>query len=63
MTVKELIEQLSNQPSIQDFEVEAGIFEKDKSEWGATLQQFEVDGINDIGYSEKHLILSLKRID
>ena len=56
MKVKELIKLLKKYP---DFEVETSIFEKDKSEWGASLRSFSITGITDIGYSEKIIILSI----
>ncbi len=58
MKVKELIKLLKDYP---DFDVETSIFEKDNSVWGATLRSFDINGIADVGHSEKVVILSIKQ--
>jgi len=60
MKVKELIKKLKG---YEDFDVETNLFLKDNSEWGATLQSFSIEGISDIGYSEKVISLDAKHQD
>lgn len=59
MTVKQLIKQLKK---YEDFDIEANIFEEDKSEWGATVRTFSIS-IGDIGYSAKVVNLELTEKD
>jgi hypothetical protein len=55
MKVKELVKYLED---YKDFEVEASIFEKDNSEWGAGVRTFKIYA-GDIGYSDKVVNLDL----
>lgn len=58
MKVKELIEVLK---PFEDFDVEISLLEPDGSSWGISCRTFNVEGIEDIGYSDK--IVSLKIIE
>ena len=59
MKVKELIKYLED---YKDFDVEASIFKKDGSEWGATVRTFTINA-GDIGYSDKIVNLDLTEKD
>ncbi|MFH2030296.1 MAG: hypothetical protein ABIJ40_06660 [Bacteroidota bacterium] len=56
MKAKDLAELLLENP---EFNVEMALFEKDSSDWSATLRRFEINGIADIGYSDKIIILDI----
>lgn len=51
---KELAEELLKHP---DFEVFLLFCELDNSEYGMTVRRFKINGIGDIGHSDKTLIL------
>lgn len=58
MTVAELITELSKLPP--EFEVEAHLMSTDKnSAWGLSLNRFLIDGVCDVGFSDKVIILGL----
>jgi len=57
MKVRDLIKELKD---YEDFDVTANITERDGSDWGLSLKSFEVDGVGDIGYSDKKIILALE---
>tara|TARA_S200002703_G_scaffold83596_1_gene72028 strand:+ start:887 stop:1072 length:186 start_codon:yes stop_codon:yes gene_type:complete len=60
MKASELIEILSQYP---DFEIQASLFQADGSSYGASLQNFELKGIADIGYSDKIIKLDFSELD
>jgi len=50
MKARELAEQLMRHP---DFEVDFSFMEEDGSMWGIALRTFRVNGVGDVGHSEK----------
>lgn len=50
MKAKELIELLKGYP---DFEIEASFLNEDGSSYGISLQNFELNGLADVGHSDK----------
>ena len=60
MNIQQLIDQTLE---MEDFELEASIFEADGSDYGMGLHKFKIIGISDIGYSDKVIQLDLERLD
>ena len=62
MKLKELLEEVNKQGDLGDFEIEVGIFEADGSNYGAGLRTFKINGIADIGHSDKKIKLDIEEI-
>lgn len=60
MNAKDLAKILLENP---DFEVQVSISKEDGTEWGFTVEQYTITGINDIGYSEKVIDLNCELDD
>jgi hypothetical protein len=60
MKVKDLIQQLEG---FEDFDIEAVTSKINDSEYGLTVETFKTEGITEIGYSEKLLLLSIHQED
>jgi hypothetical protein len=57
MKAETLINLLKKYP---DYEVKMTIFEPDHSSWGMLLRRFDINGIDDIGYSDKIIHLDIE---
>lgn len=60
MKANELIELLKDYP---DFEITASFLVPDGSFYGVSLVKHKLEGINDIGYSDKSILLEFTEIE